>query len=57
MMRNSDVAIRDGSWEEFRQGCREKEKSSEWTLEKIREACEKVTREENWTLRRCAGNL
>ena len=37
---------RDGSWEEFRQGCREKEKSSEWTLEKIRETYEKVAKEE-----------
>ena len=32
--------------EESRKGCREKEESSEWTLEKIREACEKVAREE-----------
>ena len=26
----------DDSWEEFKEGCREKEKSSEWTLEKMR---------------------
>ena len=32
----------DDSCGEFRKGCREKEKSSEWTLEKIREACEKL---------------
>ena len=46
MMRKSFFATRDGSWEEFRKGCSEKEKASEWTLEKIREAYEKVAREE-----------
>ena len=42
----SYIATRDDSWEEFRKGCREKEKSPEWTLEKLREACEKVSQEE-----------
>ena len=46
MMRKGCIALRDGSWEEFKEGCREKEKSSEWTLEKIREAYEKVARED-----------
>ena len=32
--------------QEFKEGCKEKENSSEWTLEKVREACEKVAREE-----------
>ena len=40
------VATRDGSWEGFRKGCREKEKSSAWTVKKIREAFEKVAKEE-----------
>ena len=40
------IAIREGSWEEFKEGFREKENSSEWTLQKIREANEKVAREE-----------
>ena len=46
MMRKSFFAIRDGSCVEFKEGCREKENSSEWTLEKIREAHERVAREE-----------
>ena len=33
MMRKGCIALRDGSWEEFKEGCREKENSSEWTLE------------------------
>ena len=44
--RKSYIAIRDDSWEEFRKGCRETEKSSEWTLEKIPEAHETVAKEE-----------
>ena len=46
MMRKGFIAIRDGSWEEFKERCREKEKSSELTLERIREAYEKVARYE-----------
>ena len=34
MMRKNYISVRDGSWEDFRKGCREKENSSEWTLEK-----------------------
>ena len=49
IMWKSFIAIRDGSWEEFRNGLREKEKSSEWTLEKILEAYEKVATKGNWT--------
>ena len=47
------IATRDGSWEEFEEGCRERENSSEWTLEKIREAYEKVARDE---VGHCARN-
>ena len=50
IMRNSYIAMRDDSWEEIRNGCREKEKSSEWTLEQIREAYEKVAKEESGRL-------
>ena len=38
--------MRDGRWEEFKEGCRRKEKSSEWALEIRREAYEKVTKKE-----------
>ena len=38
--------MRDGSWEEFKERYREKEKSSEWTLERMREAYEKMARNE-----------
>ena len=46
MMRKSYIVTRDGSWEEFKERHKAKEKSSGWTLEKIREAYEKVAREE-----------
>ena len=46
MVRKGFTALRDGSWEEFKGGCREKETSSERTLEKMREACDKVERED-----------
>ena len=46
IIRKRYIAIRDDIWEEFRKGCREKEKSSEWTPEKIREGCEKVAKDE-----------
>ena len=38
--------MRNGSWEESKEGCKEKEKSSEWTLSKVREVYEKVARDE-----------
>ena len=46
MMRRGYHAMRDGSWEEFKERCRVEEKSSEWTLKRIREANEKVARDE-----------
>ena len=49
--------LRDDSGEEVRKGCREAEKSSEWTLEKIHEAYEKLAKEEIGRLGFCAGNL
>ena len=40
MMRRGYLAMVDGSWKEVKEGYREEEKSSEWTLETIREADE-----------------
>ena len=48
-------AMRNGSWEEFKDRYRKEEKSSEWTLERIREANEKVARDEIRRLEIC-GN-
>ena len=48
---------RDDSWEEFRKGCKEEEKSSAWTLEQMREACEKVAKEEIGRLGTVQENL
>ena len=50
MMRRGYLAVRVRSWEEFRERYREKEESSEWTLERIREAHEKSSKRWNWTL-------
>ena len=46
IMRKGFFATRDGSWEDFEEGCKEKEKSSEWTLERIRDAHGKGARDE-----------
>ena len=51
------IAIRNGTYEEFQEGCRVKRKSSEWALGTIREAYEKVVKEESWTFGFCARNL
>ena len=40
------LAMRDGSWEEFKERNREEEESSEWTLERTREVHEKVAKDE-----------
>ena len=57
MMWKSYIAMRDDSCEEFRKGCREKEKPSEWILEKLREAREKVAKEEIGRLGSVQENL
>ena len=44
MMRRGYLVVRDRSWEEFKERYREKEKSSEWTLERICEAFEKSSK-------------
>ena len=46
MMRRGYLAMRDGSWEEFKERYWEEEESPEWTLERIREAHEKVAKYE-----------
>ena len=47
MMRQGYLAMRNGSWEEFKDRYREEEvKSSEWTLERTREAYEKVAKDD-----------
>ena len=46
MMRKGYLAMRDGSWEEFKKRYGEVEKLSEWTLERTHEAHEKVARDE-----------
>ena len=45
-MRKGNIAVRDSRWEEFKEECRAKEKSSEWAPGTIREACGKVAKEE-----------
>ena len=45
-MRQRHLAIRNGSWEEFKDRYRKQEQPSEWTLERKREAYEKVTKDE-----------
>ena len=57
IMPKSFIAMRDDRWEEFRNGCREKEKSPEWTLEKIREAYQKVAKEETGRFGLCAEKI
>ena len=46
MMRRGYLAMKNGSWEEFKERYRKEGKSSEWTLERIREAYEKVAKDE-----------
>ena len=46
MMRQGYFAMRNDSWEEFKEGYSKEEKSSEWTLERIREACKKGAKDE-----------
>ena len=47
LMRRGYLAMKNGSWEEFKERYRgKKKKSSEWTLERMREAYEKVTNDE-----------
>ena len=40
--RKGYIAMRDSRWEEFKEACRVKGKSSEWALGTIRKAYEKV---------------
>ena len=35
IVRKGYLALKNGSWEEFTEECKEKEVSSEWTLEKF----------------------
>ena len=46
VMRKGNIAVRGSRWEEFKEECRAKEKSSEWASGTIGEACEKVAKEE-----------
>ena len=46
MMRRGYLAMKNGSWEDCKEGYRKEGKSCEWTFERIREACEKVTKDE-----------
>ena len=43
-MRNGYIAIRDVRWEDFKEECRVKGKSSEWAIGTIREPYEKVVK-------------
>ena len=46
MMRRGYLAMKNGSWEHFKERYRKEGKSSEWTLDRIREAYEKVAKDE-----------
>ena len=55
--RHIDIATRGSRWENFKEECRVKGKSSEWALGIIREAYEKVVKEEAGRLGIVRGNL
>ena len=46
MMRRGYLAMKNGSWEDFKERYRKEGKSSEWTLERVRESHEKVAKDE-----------
>ena len=46
MMRRGHFAMKNGSWEDFKERYRKEGTSSEWTFERIREAFEKVAKDE-----------
>ena len=56
-MRKGHIAIRKSRWEEFKEECRVKVKSSEWAVGTIREAYEKVVKRRSRTLGYCSEIL